>query len=154
MKLYDRKSALTAADLLNDRVLPLFEAHGIKLLRVLTDRGTEYCGKPEHHEYQLFLNIEEVEHTKTKVRSPQTNRICERVHKPILNEFYRLAFRRKLFGSLAELQADVDAWVEAFNEERPHQGRWCFGKTPMQTWRDSVSIAKEKNAIGDGGQAA
>ena len=100
------------------------------------------------------MNIEEVEHTETKVRSPQTNGICERFHKTILNEFYRVAFRRKLFGSLAELQADVDAWVEAFNEDRPHQGRWCFGKTPIQTWRDGVSIAKEKNAIGDGGQAA
>ena len=132
----------------------MFEAYGIKLLRLLTDRGTEYCGKPEHHEFQLYLNIEDIEHTKTKVRSPQTNGICERFHRTILNEFYRVAFRRKLYGSLAELQADADAWVEAFNEERPHQGRWCFGKTPMQTWRDSIEIAKGKNAIGDSGQEA
>ena len=132
----------------------MFDAYGISLLILLTDRGTEYCGKPEHHEFQLYLNIEDIEHTKTKVRSPQTNGICERFHRTILNEYYRVAFRRKLYGSLAKLQADADAWVEAFNEECPHQGRWCFGKTPMQTWRDSIEIAKEKNDIGDGGQSA
>jgi len=43
-KLYDRKNALVAADLLNDRVLPFFEEHEIPLLRVLTDRGTEFHG--------------------------------------------------------------------------------------------------------------
>jgi hypothetical protein len=66
VKLYDRKNALVAADLLNDRVLPLYEEHGIPLLRILTDRGTEYCGSPEHHEYQLYLAIEDIDHTKTK----------------------------------------------------------------------------------------
>ena len=144
---------MTAADLLNDRVLPLFESHGLKLLRILTDRGTEYCGKLEYHEYQLYLNIERIEHIKTKVRSPQTNGIGERFHKTI-NEFYRITFRRKLCGSLAELQADADVWVAAFNEGRPNQGHWCFGKTPMQTGQDSVDIAKQKNAIGNNGQAA
>ena len=88
------------------------------------------------------------------MRSPQTNGICERFHKTILNEFYRVAFRKKVYQSLEQLQIDVDAWLREFNEDRPHQGRWCFGKTPMQTWHDSIHVAKEKNAIGDGGQAA
>src|SRR5262249_47726624 len=77
-------------------------------------------------------------------RSPQTNGICERFHKTMLNEFYRVAFRKKIYTSLEQLQADLDAWLTEYNETRPHQGRWCFGKTPMQTLRDSVPLAKEK----------
>ena len=94
VKLYDRKNALTAADVLNDKVLPFFESEEVRLLRILTDRGSEYCGNREHHEYQLYLSIEDVDHTKTKVKSPQTNGICERFHKTILNEFYQIAFRK------------------------------------------------------------
>jgi transposase InsO family protein len=143
-KLYDTKTPLTAADLLNDRVVPFFETHGIPLSRVLTDRGTEYCGAPERHEYELYLAIENIDHTRTKVKSPQTNGICERFHKTVLNEFYRVAFRKKLYTSLAELQADLDAWLEVYNEQRTHQGRWCYGKTPLRTFLDSVPLAKEK----------
>ena len=94
-KLYDRKTPLAAADLLNDRVMPFFEEHGIPLSRVLTDRGTEYCGAPERHEYELYLAVENIDHTRTKMKSPQTNGICERFHKTVLNEFYRVAFRRR-----------------------------------------------------------
>jgi transposase InsO family protein len=143
-KLDDRKTPLTAADLLNDRVLPFYEAQGIPLSRVLTDRGTEYCGGPDHHEYELYLAVEDIDHTRTKARSPQTNGICERFHKSMLNEFYRVAFRKKIYTSLDELQADLDAWLTEYNETRPHQGRWCYGKTPMQTFVDSVPLAKEK----------
>jgi transposase InsO family protein len=143
-KLYDRKTALTAADLLNDRVVPFFDAQEVKLCRVLTDRGTEYCGNPEHHEYELYLAVEDVDHSRTKARNPQTNGIVERFHKTVLNEFYRVAFRKKIYGSLAELQADLDAWIQSYNEERSHQGRWCFGKTPMQTFLDAVPLAQEK----------
>lgn len=148
-KLYDRKTALVAADLLNDRVVPMYETHGLSLLRVLTDRGTEYCGKPDNHEYELYLAVEDVEHTRTKVRSPQTNGICERFHKTILNEFYRTAFRKKVYHSLAMLQEDLDVWLHEYNNDRPHQGRWCFGKTPMQTWLDTVDLAKEKIRLGE-----
>jgi transposase InsO family protein len=143
-KLYQDKTPVTAADLLNDRVVPFFEDHGIPLLRVLTDRGTEFCGTPDAHPYELYLALEEVDHTKTKVRRPQTNGICERFHKTVLDEFYRIAFRRKLYASIDELQADLDAWLREFNEERPHQGRWCFGKTPLKTFLDSLHMAKEK----------
>ena len=143
-KLYDRKTALTAADLLNDRVVPFFDAQEVKLCRVLTDRGTEYCGSPEHHEYELYLAVEDVDHSRTKTKSPQTNGIVERFHKTVLNEFYRVAFRKRIYGSLAELQADLDGWIRSYNEERPHQGRWCFGKTPMRTFLDAVPLAQEK----------
>jgi transposase InsO family protein len=143
-KLYDRKTPLTAADMLNDRVVPFFEEHGIPLSRVLTDRGTEYCGNPETHEYELYLAVENIDHTRTKARSPQTNGICERFNRTCLNEFYRVAFRKKLYRSLEELQADLDAWMREYNEVRTHQGRWCFGKTPMQTFLDSLELARQK----------
>jgi transposase InsO family protein len=142
-KLYDRKTPVTAADLLNDRVLPFFEQHEISLSRVLTDRGTEYCGT-DSHEYELYLAVEDIDHTRTKAKSPQTNGICERFHKTVLNEFYRVTFRKKIYKTLDELQADLDAWLKLYNEDRPHQGRWCYGKTPMQTFIDTVPVAKEK----------
>lgn len=143
-KLYDRKNALVAADTLNDRVLPFFEAEGVPLLRVLTDRGSEYVGNLEQHEYELYLALENIDHTKTKVKSPQTNGICERFHKTILNEFYRVAFRKKLYASLDELQADLDVWLAHYNEERPHSGKYCYGKTPMETFLDSKTLVEEK----------
>lgn len=143
-KLYDTKNNITAADLLNDKVVPFFDEHNIPLLRVLTDRGTEFCGNPEHHPYELYLAIENIDHSRTKARSPQTNGIVERFHKTILNEFYRIAFRKKVYHSIAQLQTDLDMWIKDYNENRPHQGKWCFGKTPLQTFIDSLQLAKEK----------
>ncbi len=143
-KLYDRKTPITAADLLNDRVVPFFDQHEIPLNRVLTDRGTEYCGRHDRHEYELYLAVEDIDHTKTKTKSPQTNGICERFHRTILDEFYKISFRKKLYRSLEELQTDLDVFLEYYNNERTHQGRWCFGKTPMQTFNDSLTLAKEK----------
>lgn len=144
VKLYDRKNALVAADTLNDKVLPFFEEQGVRLLRILTDRGSEYCGNLQHHEYELYLAIEDIDHTKTKAKSPQTNGICERFHRTMLEEFYQVAFRKKLYCSLEELQADADAWIQHYNTERPHSGRYCYGKTPMQTFQDSRHLAAEK----------
>ena len=144
VKLYDRKHAITAADMLNDRVLPFFEEHNVPLLRILTDRGSEYCGNRETHEYALYLDLEDIEHTRTKTKSPQTNGICERFHQTIQNEFYASAFRRKLYHNLEELQADVDAWMVRYNTERTHSGKYCYGKTPMQTFIDSIPLASAK----------
>ena len=143
-KLYDRKNALTAADMLNDRVVPFFEEQGIPLVRVLTDRGTEYCGNREHHEFQLYLAIEDIEHSRTKAKSPQTNGICERFHRTIQDEFYSVAFRKKLYKGLEELQADLDEWIEQYNTERTHTGKYCFGRTPIQTFQESRKLAEEK----------
>jgi transposase InsO family protein len=143
-KLYDVKTAITAAELLNDRVIPFFDQHEIPLCRVLTDRGTEFCGNPERHEYELYLAVEDIDHSRTKTKSPQTNGICERFHKTILQEFYRVAFRKKVYRSIAVLQADLDEWMAEYNEVRTHQGRWCYGKTPMHTFRDALPLAKEK----------
>lgn len=144
VKLHSEKNALVAADLLNDRVLPMYAEYGIDLLRILTDRGTEYCGKKETHSFQLYLNIEDIEHSKTKAYSPQTNGICERFHKTMKNECYDRIFRKNIYQSIDQLQNDVDQWVHWYNHERGHSGRFCYGKTPWQTWLDSIALAKEK----------
>ncbi len=144
VKLYDRKNALVAADLLNDQVLPFFEEENVRLLRILTDRGTEFCGALEHHEYELYLAIEDIDHTKTKARSPQTNGICERFHRTILEEFYQVAFRKKIYHTIEELQADLDQWLWQYNHERTHSGKYCFGRTPYQTFQETKHLAQEK----------
>lgn len=144
-KLYTMKTAITEADTLNDKVLPFFESHQLPMLRILTDRGTEYCGKLENHDYQMYLAINDIEHTKTKVKSPQTNGICERFHKTILQEFYQVTFRRKLYMTLEELQKDLDEWLEYYNNERTHQGKICCGRTPMETLVDGKSVWADKN---------
>ncbi len=144
-KLYTDKTALTAADILNDRILPWFEEQGIPCLRILTDRGSEYKGRIEHHAYQLFLSIEGIEHTTTKAYSPQTNGMCERFNKTMKQEFFETAMRKKIYSSIESLQQDLDAWLHNYNYERPHSGRYCYGKTPMQTFLDSKHLAVEKN---------
>ena len=144
-KLYQDKTPVTAADLLNDRVLPFFEAAGVPVLRILTDRGTEFCGVPDRHLYELYLAVENIDHTKTKVRHPQTNGIVERLQKTILDEFYRVAFRKTIYATLEALQADLDIFLVTYNTDRPHQGRWCYGKTPMQTFVDRVPLAQSQS---------
>jgi transposase InsO family protein len=147
-KLYDRKNALVAADMLNDQVLyqvlPWLEAQDVRLLRVLTDRGTEYCGSVQQHEYQLYLAIEDIDHSRTKAHHPQTNGICERFHKTILDEFYSVAFRKKVYTTIEQLQADLDEWLRYYNQKRPHSGRYCYGKTPLQTFKEAKHLADEK----------
>ena len=143
-KLYDRKNALVAAEMLNDKVVPFYEQHDLRLLRILTDRGTEYCGSREQHEFQLYLAIEDIDHTKTKAKSPQTNGICERFHRTIQDEFYAIAFRKKIYRTIEELQADLDKWMYYYNNERTHSGKHCFGKTPIETLKLTIPLAKEK----------
>lgn len=143
-KLYTTKTPITAADLLNDKVLPFFTEHQLPLLRILTDRGTEYCGKVERHDFQLYLAVNDIEHTKTKSRSPQTNGICERFHKTVLQEFYQITFRKKIYTELEELQKDLDEWLKYYNNERTHQGKMCCGRTPVETLEDGKSLWEEK----------
>ena len=98
-KLYTTKTPITAADLLNDKVLPFFAEQGMGLIRILTDRGTEYCGKPESHDYQLYLALNDIEHTKTKVRHPQTNGLIITIMKELTRARFVMAERRwKLYS--------------------------------------------------------
>lgn len=144
-KLYTTKTPITAADILNDKVLPYFTQYELPMLRILTDRGTEYCGRVEQHDYQLYLAINDIDHTKTKAMSPQTNGICERFHRTILNEFYQITFRKKLYSTIEDLQKDLDVWMEYYNNDRTHQGKMCCGRTPKDTLLDGKSIWAEKN---------
>lgn len=82
-KLYSTKTTITSADLLNDKVLPFVEENQLPVLRILKDRGIEYCGKADHHDYQLYLAVNNIDHTKTKVKAPQTNGTCELFHRTI-----------------------------------------------------------------------
>jgi len=120
-------------------------SQGLPTLRELTDRGKEYCGKVEQYDYQLYLAMNDIEHTKTKAMSPQTNGICERFHKKILNEFYQVTFRKKLYDDLGALQSYLDDWLAHYNNERTHQGKMCCGRTPMETLLDGKRIWAEKN---------
>ena len=144
-KLYATKIPITAADILNDRVLPFFEQHELPMLRVLTDRGTEYCGKADQHDYQLYLALNDIEHTKNKAMSPQTSGICERFHKTILQEFFQVTLRKKIYMTIEELQNDLDEWIQYYNNEPTHQGKMCCGRTPMQTLVDGKQLWKEKS---------
>lgn len=144
-KLYTTKTPITAADLLNDRVLPFYTSQNLPMLRILTDRGTEYCGKVEQHDYQLYLAINDIDHTKTKAMSPQTNGICERFHKTILQEFYQVTFRKKLYADMETLQKDLDDWLNYYNNERTHQGKICNGRTPLETLLSGKLIWDGKN---------
>ena len=144
-KLYISKTPITSADLLNDKVLPFFTQQQLPMLRILTDRGTEYCGRMDQHDYQLYLAINDIDHTKTKAQSPQTNGICERFHKTILQEFYQVTFRKKLYVTLEELQKDLDEWMKYYNNARTHQGKVCCGRTPMETLLGGKKVWAEKN---------
>jgi transposase InsO family protein len=144
-KVYTAKIPVTAADILNDRVLPFFEDQKIPVMRILTDRGTEYCGSLDKHPFQLYLQLNDIDHTKTKAKSPQSNGICERFHQTVLNEFYRIAFRKKIYSNLETLQADLDEYLHRYNNERTHQGKRCKGWTPMVTFAEGKKIFNEKN---------
>jgi len=141
-KLYLDKTAITAADFLNDKVLPFFDSQGLRLLRTLTDRGTEYCGNLSAHPYQLYLHLNDIEHSRTKARHPQTNGCTERLNQTLLDEFYRVELRKKIYKSLEELQADLDAFMQSYNEDRTNQGKYCRGRTPMETFLDGIELAK------------
>jgi transposase InsO family protein len=149
-KLYTEKTALTATDFLNERVLPFFDGHGIRLLRTLTDRGTEYCGIQDQHPYELFCYLSDVEHTRTKARHPQTNGCCERMNQIILDEFWQVAFRKKIYRTLEEIQTDLDTYMIHYNEVRTNQGRHCDGRTPMQTFLEGKPLCDRYVPKNDG----
>lgn len=132
-KLYTSKLSETAVDVLYDRVLPFYEAHGLKVEHILTDNGREYCGRAMIHPYQIFLELYDIKHRRTKVATPRTNGFVERFNRTVLDEFFRETFRRKLYTSVEELQVDLDKWLDYYNRERPHRGYRNMGKRPIET---------------------
>ena len=133
-KLYTSKRQETAADILYDRVLPFYEQHGIRIESILTDNGTEYKGRPTVHMYEIFLELNDIEHRTTKVATARTNGFVERFNRTVLDEFFRTAFRKKLYESVEALQKDLDAWLYDYNHKRPHRGYRNQGRRPMETF--------------------
>lgn len=125
-----RSLPVTAVHLMNTDVLPAFEAHNARIEVVLSDNSREYCGRPDQHPYELFLQLEEIEHRTTRVKRPQSNGIAERFHRTLLDEHFRVEGRRTWFETIAEMQAVFDDYLVGYNTRRPHQGRGMNGRTP------------------------
>jgi transposase InsO family protein len=130
--LHTTKQPEAAVAVLHNEVLPFYRERSIPLNAVLTDNGREFCGT-ETHPYELYLQLNDIEHYRTKVRRPQTNGFVERFHRTVLDEFFRLAFRQSLYESVDALQRDLDTWLMYYNHERPHQGYRNMGKRPIDT---------------------
>lgn len=145
-KLYTSKLPETAVDVLYDRVLPFYESHGLTVEHILTDNGREYCGRAMIHPYQIFLELYDIKHRRTKVATPRTNGFVERFNRTILDEFFRETFRKKLYTSVAELQADLDEWLKHYNTERPHRGYRNMGKRPIETIEKGKKLKPKKAA--------
>ena len=142
-KLYTSKLPETAVDVLYDRVLPFYEAQGLKVEHILTDNGREYCGRPMIHPYQIVLELYDIEHRRTKVARPRTNGFVERFNRTILDEFFREAFRKEFYPSVEKLQEALDKWLHHYNYERPHRGYRNIGKRPIETI-EAGKIVKEQ----------
>ena len=148
-RLYTSKLPVTAVHVLNEDVLPHFEAHAARVMTVLSDNGREFCGRPDGHPYELFLQLEGIEHRTTKVRRPQSNGFVERLHRTLLDEHFRIKGRQKWYESLEEMQIDLDEYLRQYNHERTHQGRDMNGRTPNQVFLDGLpkdEKTKEKAA--------
>jgi transposase InsO family protein len=131
-----------AAAILHNDVLPQYRDWGIPVSAMLTDNGREYCGR-EHHAYELYLALNDIEHRKTKVRSPKTNGFVERFNRTVLDEFFRPAFRQTFYESVEHLQKDLDKWLMHYNEERPHRGYRNRGKRPGDTVREYLKNVRK-----------
>lgn len=137
-RLYPSKLPVTAVHLMNNDVLPTFETHGVKIETVLSDNGREFCGRPDQHPYELFLQLEDIAHRTTRVRRPQSNGILERFHRTLLDEHFRVEGRRTWFETIEEMQAVLDDYLEGYNTKRPHQGRGMNGRTPIRAFTEGM----------------
>ena len=143
-RLYPNKLPLTAVQLMNNDVLPTFDAHDARIDAVLSDNGREFCGREDQHPYELFLQLEGIEHKRTRVKRPQSNGIVERLHRTLLDEHFRVEGRRTWFETIEEMQGVLDEYLVAYNTRRPHQGRGMNGRTPAKAFIDG--LPKETNA--------
>jgi transposase InsO family protein len=137
-RLYTNKLPVTAVHLMNNDVIPTFEAHAAKIATVLSDNGREFCGRLDRHPYELFLQLEEIEHRTTRVKRPQSNGIVERLHRTLLDEHFRVEGRRTWFETVEEMQTVLDDFLVGYNQRRPHQGRGMNGRTPAQAFVESL----------------
>ena len=148
-RLYTTKLPVTAVHLLNEEVLPTFEEHGARITTILSDNGREYCGRPDRHPYELFLQLEGIEHRTTKVRRPQSNGFVERLHRTLLDEHFRIMGRKKWYESVEQMQEDLNTYLNHYNRERAHQGRNMNGKTPCQVFTEGLPKTENGDKITD-----
>jgi len=139
--LHTTKQAEAAVAVLHNDALPFYHERNIPVGAILTDNGREFCGR-DSHPYELYLELNDIEHRRTQVRHPQSNGFVERFHRTVLDEFFRTAFRTKLYDSVAALQADLNAWLVYYNTERPHQGYRNRGKRPLDTINEFLKDMK------------
>ena len=137
-RLYTSKLPLTAVHVLNNDVLPFFEEQGVRIETLLSDNGREYCGRPDHHPFELFLQLEGIAHRTTRVRRPQSNGFVERLHRTLLDEHFRVAGRTTWYESVEQMQEDLDRYLHHYNHERPHQGRMMEGRTPIRMFLEGI----------------
>ena len=130
--LHTSKQPAAAVALLHNDVLPFYQQRDLAVSAVLTDNGREFCGK-DTHPYELYLALNEIEHRRTKVRTPQTNGFVERLQRTVLEEFFIPALRTTFYETVAALQDDLDRWLLFYNTERPHQGYRNLGRRPIET---------------------
>jgi transposase InsO family protein len=137
-RLYPSKLPVTAVHLMNADVIPSFEDAGGQIDAVLSDNGREFCGRPDRHPYELFLQLEGIEHRTTRVQRPQSNGIVERLHRTLLDEHFRVEGRRTWFDTIEEMQGVLDDYLVVYNQKRPHQGRGMNGRTPAQAFSQGL----------------
>jgi transposase InsO family protein len=142
--LHTSKQPEAAVAVLHNDALPFYQERGLTVEAVLTDNGREFCGK-QAHPYELYLELNDIEHRRTKVKSPHTNGFVERFHKTVKYEFFDIAFRQQLYDTVESLQRNLDTWLEHYNTERPHQGYRNMGKRPVETI-DSFSESVREEA--------
>ena len=145
-RLYTSKLPLTAVHVLNEDMLPFFEQHEVPVKTILSDNGREFCGRPDRHPYELFLQLEDIEHLTTRVRRPQSNGFVERLRRTLLDEHFRIKGRQKWYESVDEMQKDLNEYLVVYNTRRPHQGRGMNGRTPLKAFMDGVN---QKDRAGD-----
>ena len=146
-RLYNSKLPVTAVHVLNSDVLPFFEKHDARIDTILSDNGREFCGRPDRHPYELFLQLEDIGHRTTRVRRPQSNGFVERMHRTLLDEHFRIMGRKKFYESIDEMQKDLDLYLNQYNTERPHQGRGMNGRTPLMAFRDHLPNRKKEKKM-------
>jgi transposase InsO family protein len=151
-RLYISKLPLMAVQILNNDVLPFFEKHRAWVVTILSDNGREFCGRPDRHPYELFIQLEEIEHRTTKVRRPQSNGFIERFHRTLLEEHLRIQGRTKCYEALEEMQKDLDVYLVSYNTKRPHQGRGMKGRTSYQALKEGLPKKMKKTATQPAGK--
>jgi transposase InsO family protein len=123
---------------LNEDVLPFFEQHEARITTILSDNGREFCGRQDRHPYELFLQLEGIEHRTTRVRRPQSNGFVERLHRTLFGEHFRLQGRKKWYETVEQMRVDLDVYLKAYNTERTHQGRNMNGRIPCRAFTDEL----------------